>query len=1081
MASDGYRRGYVSFAHFLLYFFLVQVVHVLFFIVYVFTFQPTGSKGPDSDGYTESKLKGVTTNKDDIGKENEAYSRDKSLNKHEKGRTKHKNKENKHEKSRTKHKNKDEKDKDSSDNESHKKDKKPSVHVTSKKERDLEDFESHCLEKQTSKSDKINKSQYKAKMDNSNQDTIDIENKQHSSAEAQEEEDDDEDKFDFDSQEDKIPESLEPSIEPSIKLKVDNLTDKPKVEKHKIDKPPMETSITDRYSKILSTKGTKETLRESIEQTAKYIEEEADARSRKNSGALTPSKATDVCSRKSKSFTDYEPSLKELFELEKDSKEKQSGKTKLTSKEKTSKKSKKNKTETLDREESSNNRKLKKGKVSNESKEEEQTVSSRRSLRKRGTNKSYKEIEESDISFVEESQVAKGLDEDNSEADMNDGNVCKKEFTATKIVTENKDQSDNEEQVEGSCFNDNFEEQINDAGSDASSDISEDYRFNNSQASQDLNQDAEMDVHVHSQNKANISEQMNTEETWSKVTESIKSQAKGKQTKNKKIKDKVKGKVNTNKHENDPDIDEGTEVELSESEDNNTSAQKQSERKTKNRKPESTKKNSNKSNSEVDHSFESKKADNSIKQYKHDKKDEMKQGKKDKSKSVVHAQKKEKVKFEEGVDGGHFKLSQVNSLSKKKGKGFVFQMSYCRSETNYKYNNPISGMYKSKFSKGYDPYDFGACENEAVMSEGDSQNLEDKKSGESTFKPRKFFKHSRKDNDHNLDESNTKNRNCNNRKSSDNDTDTKDRSIISPDLNDSLVMSLTSPSTHKSRGKTKQDKKPTKGRSRKQPEEKTDMETTVSVDFTDNPPIDDQVNQTKFHAKSKQKSKEVKGKRMKKNNLEDTVESTADSESSLVCSPSPPKIDMKKSNRRLKENKQTQKRGIKSDQSSDNVMESDSSLIVSPELPKTSVQGRRKSAVNDSSLNYKNNIQFEESSRSSRKTDRHSCGKNKTNRSKSDNVTVERKESTSPIEINSDDNDSESEHNQSRSKMLMKQDPVTKKWYRQLDTRDNKKAEEKSHKHRKDTKVGFFNMSLVPRKQFFGDFRLGKIQTFVLG
>ena len=1044
---------YATFKIEILYFF-VQVVHVH---VYVFTFQSTGSKGPDSDGYTESKLKRVTTNKDDIGKENEAYSRDKSLNKHEKGRTKHKNKENKHEKSRTKHKNKDEKDTDSSDIESHKKDKKLSVHVTSKKERDLEDFESHCLEKQTTKSDKINKSENEAKMDNPNQDTIDIENKQHSSAEAQEEEED-EDKFDFDSQEDKIPESLEPSIEPSIKLKVDNLTDKPKVEKPKIDKPPMETSITDRYSKILSTKGTKETLRESIEQTAKYIEEEADARSRKNSGALTPSKATDVCSRKSKSFTDYEPSLKELFELEKDSKEKQSGKTKLTSKEKTSKKSKKNKTETLDREESSNNRKLKKGKVSNESKEEEQTVSSRRSLRKRGTNKSYKEIEESDISFVEESQVAKALDEDNFEADMNDGKVCKK-FTATKIVTENKDQSDNEEQVEDSCFNDNFEEQIIDAGSDASSDISEDYRFNNSQASQDLNQDAAMDVHVLSRNKANISEQMNTEETWSKVTESSKSQAKGKQTKNKKIKEKV----NTNKHENDSNIDEGTEVELSESEDNNTSAQKQSERKTKNGKPESTKKNSVKSNNEVDHSLESKKVDNSIKQCKNDKKDEMKQGKKDKSKSVVHAQKKEKVKFEEGVDGGHFKHSQVNSMSKKKGKGFVFQMSYCRSETNYKYNNPISGMYKSKFSKGYDPYDFGACENEAVMSEGDSQNLEDKNSGESTFKPRKFFKHSRKDNNHNLDESNTKNRNCNNRKNSDNYSDTKDPSIVSPDLNDSLVMSLTSPATHKSRGNTKQDKKPTKGRSRKQPEENIDMEATVSVDFKDNLPIDDRVNQTKSHAKSKQKSKEVKGKRMNKHNLEDTVDSTADSESSLVCSPSPPKIDIKKSNRRLKKNKQTQKRGIKSDQSSDNVMESDSSLIVSPELPKTSVQGRRKSAVNDSSLNFENNIQFEESSRSSRKTDRHSCDKNKkTNRSKSDNVTVERKESTSPIEINSDDNDSESERNQSRSKRLMKQDPVTKKWYRQSDICDNKKAEGKSHKHRKDTKVGFFNMNLVP-------------------
>ena len=1002
--------------------------------VHVCKFQPTECKEQNIDENAETKQKEFTRNRDRTRKEDETNNRSKALNDCNKGRTKHETK--------------NDKDKSNSDNESHKKDKVSGSSL--KKGENLEDFES-----QAGKTDNKDKSKNNAKKDIRKQEIVGIGNKQSHFAEVQE---DDEDKFDFDSQEDKIPDSLEPSIEPNIKPKDDNLekaektkldkpTEKSVKEKTKIDKPlenlQKENSITGRYSKILSTKGSKEALRESIEQTAKYIEEEAEARSRRNSGSLTPSKATDVRKNKSKSFTDDEPSLKELFDLEKNSKEKHTGKTKLTTKEKTSKKSKKNKDESLECGDNSNTHKSKKGKATDKAQQEEQ-MPSRRSLRKRGTNKSYKEIEESDISFVEESQK---VDVDSAESDKKDDVICEKEFIATKLVTTNeKDQSDDMEENENSFVNDSFDEQVNDANSEASSDISEDYRFDNSQASQDLSQNAEMATKVCS-SAVNKNEQIDVEETWSKVVNlDCKNQTKRKQTKNKKTKETKKA----NKHENLPNSDN---MVMSENEDSNA-AHKKNIQKKKDNKPEYRKKDSDtKSSHEEDHSFEILEENKSIEQYKKGKQRDVKQGKKDKLKSVTHAQKNERVKFEEGLDGGHFKHSQVNSVSKKKGKGFVFQMSYCRSETNYKYNNPISAMYKSKFSKGYDPYDFGTCENEVVMSEGDSQNFVDKNSSsEPAFKPRKFFKHSRKDSDQTLDESNAKNRKCNKNKSVDDDSDTKEKSIMSPDLHDSLVMSLTSPSAHKPRSKTKQDKHTNKGRSKMHSLEEIDMETGESLNLIENSPMDDKINKTHSHAKSKHNSREVKGKKNKKNNAQEKVDSAADSESSLACSPDSPKVEKKKTNRRTKDDKRTQKKSIKRDQTSDSVVESDGSLIVSPDLPNTRAHTKRKQDKNDSKLNRENSIQYEENSRSSRKSDKHSGGSNsKSHRSKSG-----REDYDSPIEINSDD-DSESDHNKSRSKRLMKQDPVTKKWYRQSDMCDSKDSEQRSLKHRRDTKVGFFN------------------------
>ena len=1013
----------------------------------------------------------------------------------------------KHERSRNKLKTKPKKDKSNSD-ESHKINKKQSMSVTSKKESEPENVETRCQEKQPERTSKINKSETKAKRDKLDKDTMVSENKLQSPADVQI---DDEDKFDFDSQEDKIPDSLEPSIEPNVKSKADKST----------ENLSKENSITDRYSKILSIKGSKEALRESIEQTAKYIEEEADARSRRNSGALTPSKAAGFVNKRNKSFTDFEPSLKELFDIEKENKEKRSGKTKLSSKEKTSKKSKKNNAESLECNESSNTHKTSKSnkeKSSNENKQEQQKTSSRRSLRKRDTNKTYKEIDESDISFVEESQVAKMVDKDNSEADKKARKVCKKEFTATKMdarVTEkdclnisrtnqidkfkqkfhssevekqNGDQSDDQEQREDSNFSDHLEEQVNDARSDASSDISEDYRFNNSQASQDLSQDIEIDAYVQSVTKDNTSanrltEQVGTEdcETWSKIANlSLKNQTKGiinkeKQPKNKKTKDNGKEKRNINKHESDSDSNGDVLAESIESEFDNTTQPQKKERKRKNLKNQCKKGNLDiilvSNVNEVDDSYQNKEKDERFEKSMFDEEDQRIQEKRDKSKSIVYAQKREKMKFEEGASDGHFKYSQMDAMSKKKGKGFVFQMSYCRSETNYKYNRSMPGINTSKFSKGYDPYDFAACENESVMSEGESQNLEGKNGGEHSFKPRKFFKHSRKDKDQTADRD-TKTNCSSNRNNSEDNSDAQNSSFTPPDLNDSLVMSLTSPTVHKARSKNKQDKKPSKPRSRKQLVEKVTVDTTMKVDLSENSPADDRTKQTKSKAqhKTKSKQKDKERNKTKKNKSEEVVDSTADSESSLVCSPNSSKVNIQKSNRRLKENKQALKvKCMESDQSSNSVMESDSSLIVSPDASKAGARRSRKSAVNDSSLG-ENSLQFKENNMSSRRPDRHSSGKNKKlNRSKSENVAVERKEhAESPIEINSDDdNDLENYQNHSKSERLMEQDPVTKKWYRKSDL--IKVSDESNHKHRKDEKVGFFSYLVCQNRLLTND------------
>lgn len=843
-----------------------------------------------------------------------------------------------------------------------------------------------------------------------------------------------EDKFDFDSQQDKIPDSLEVPIEPNVKSKPDrsNIT----LSKN--------NSITNKYSKILSTKGSTKALRESIEETAKYIEEEANIRSMVNSRPFNTSGA-----KQSKSFVDEDPSLKEMFTLEHESFGKVEQCNKFSGKEE--KKGRK-----LNGKRSESNRHEKALKSDKITKAKQEQSSFTRTLRKRDKNKSYKEIDESEISFVDNIQGKSGeknIDEEHdsggktfkSKAKDIKGNsrisekkrsdlLLKKQKDKTRLpctTPENNchERSDAEESNKKICsVSYHTDEHVNETGSDVSSDVSEDYRFNDSQESQEIEacgsqqnlngDDGRLDTSNKREDNENI-------EVWNKMRE-IPSKF-------------LEHQVNQKRQEKHLNKE--------------TKEQKDSEKKA------SESVSVDKDAVEVFSSFESNKKmdDNETILNKNSK--AKKQEKKENIISVVIAQKKDKMEFKDTDREGQLKQCQINSVSKKTGQGFVFQMSYCRSETNYKYNRCMSGSKKSTFSKGYDPYDFAACENETILSE-ESTNTDDKNREEHTFRPPKFFKCLRKHTDSVQVCSNETDKNSSKKGNS---GFTQDSPSIDINLNDSLILSLNSPTESKSRSKQKREKRHGKTRLTRQSteEDSTEIETKL-IDISSNSTVDDNKGiKTKC---KRQKNVVDKWKTAdEKNSLkiitDETVNSSVDSDNSLVSS-GKPKAGIQKSEIRSEVNKQKRKaksKNLKCDQI-DSMMESDGSLVLSPNMYEVQIPKNRQSVKNTVDNGSSDSNEFSDSNNTKHKHLKVSKKHEKEDKQKSDRAEKEKLQDGT-IELDSSDV-SERSQDQSTTKRLLEQDPATKKWYRKSDLHKKitgKSASKREYRLRPDKKVNLLS------------------------
>ena len=845
---------------------------------------------------------------------------------------------------------------------------------------------------------------------------------------------DDEDKFDFDSQQDKIPDSLEPYVEPNLKS-LNERTDKVQFK---------ETSITEKYLKMLELKGMKSKgSRQSFDCD---IVNEVHSKS---------SKHTDVIKKQTKSFRDLEPSLTDLYisDHKASSKQKQDRKPKLKRKGKEASKA-------LTKAESNKNIVP----ASNFGREPKIVNSSgARQLRSRNENKSYKEIDESDSSLTEYSTddsrkkknvydtadfFSSKLDNANwtkkKKENSNDSEIdkpanelpkCYKKSSETLVskaqttdgLSDTQDGYDLHHIAEGdnmenillpySYSNSKHDKDTNDARSNESSDISEDYRFNNSQESLDRDrvpESLEFTDCLNSTSKQNKRDEEKANYETNKACNlsaefPAKSQSrygKGtvdeildqKDTKQKSVCEMTKNSARSKSKSADKKFSDIVDADL----ETNVKTKKH-------RKTQSTTECIEKSSSDKEKSL-----NNDCRQTRDEKKEKVKgnrnKERKDlKNKCVTIEQNKESVAFKD-VDG-HLKQFKVNSVSKKKGKGFVFQMSYCRSETNYKYKNRyMSGASKSNLSNGYDPYDFTACENECVKADVENPGIENRNSLDYKKKPRKFFKHPRS-NENNMvncahDETRINSQNQSR-------TSSKYDSIIEPpELNDSLVLSLTSPKEKSSKYKQKQyERQYYKTVSRKQPIENncntTDTDSADSLIISsDSPPG--------YNKNVKTKSKQDNTTRNKrKSNIQ---------------------------------NKGSSHKKTNNDNITNAPLES-SSTSVSPELTKDQTYRSRESVKKHrnkphqssvhNQIDNKINMESDDGSEISMKK----CNKSKTGKG------VKRRESKpekasgkglhgAVTDITSDDSLVISP-DQSKTNRLLEQDPVTKKWYRKSDLLKN--------------------------------------------
>ena len=862
------------------------------------------------------------------------------------------------------------------------------------------------------------------------------------------ENDDDDDKFDFNSQEDKIPDSLEPAVEPNIQPK------------HAIiDTNQSKCSIADKYSAILNAKGSKKKPKES-----KQTVEPTHNKSKTNLKAVTEvEQISNVC-KPNKSFADLEPSLKELCSIEdinkanqnkKPSLEKKVGKTlagskiKIKEDQKISKVNKEKKVSKKDKSISENN--------SHENHEVKKDT--KRELRSRGKNRSYKEVDSSELSDnsadpdvsnkvgIKRNGTEKATDPKQSVGSKSDHMVNNE--LPTKHIKQSVERTEYDKNDEEFEQDNSDESSINNSDiksspehnpdsttshienvdvSDRSCDISEDYRFNNSQNSQDLSQLGGMgkaespDTELA---KANTLNHKISKKDMSAVNFDT-GKSKGKSAHSK---ENSKSRKEKNVHEKEtddimPDSEsENNSIEKMPEVDNKSS---NTESKTEMKKYKVKKPMTDNAGESVNESENSTNNDsNELEIVKSNvKKESCKKKPKNKIKDLGFNAEQRNIEQMEFGDGGKgkFKQRNINSMSKSKGKGFVFQMSYCKSETNYKYNKSriLTGLNSPEKSLGYDPYDFGSqCQNEVDMV----NMLVDSKTDLNSRKARKFFKHSRKDEI--LEEKSDKNEN--NKKNSKTGKlgkkDDEDSFSELIDLDDSLIKSLTSPKgKYAGRNCSNKENECVKMRTK-----------TIPADNIDIADLEPSYRSTK----GKTKQKKCKNNRSKQSN-EDVTCDTMAVDSSDCLHQSSPEMESFQTKDDSKTKKRKQKSKAAKDEAKDTSLDSDT-------IPQThTLKKERKSSRKHQNTNSENNIlqntntsQFKSETSKSKDVDKRRKCKFGKNQTKGFN------EST--IDIDSGDSLVISpEH--PKSQRLLEQDPVTKKWYRKSDLNDNLKSKSNKNK-----------------------------------
>ena len=860
------------------------------------------------------------------------------------------------------------------------------------------------------------------------------------------ESDDDDDKFDFNSQEDKIPDSLEPSVEPNIQPK------------HAItDTNQSKFSIADKYSAILNAKGSKKKTKESKQTVEEH------SKSKTNLKAVTEvEQISNVC-KPNKSFADLEPSLKELCSIEDINKANQIKKLSLEKKvSKTLAGSK------IKIKEDQNISKVNKGKKNskkdqsisenNSPKNHEVKKDAKRELRSRGKNRSYKEVDSSELSDnsadpdvsnkvgIKRNGTEKATDPKQSMGSKTDNKVnnelptkhVKKSVEKTeydKYDEELEQDNSDESSINNSDIKSSPEhnpdsttshiENVDVTLSDRSSDISEDYRFNNSQNSQDLSRIGGMgtaespDAELAKANTANCKTSKKDMSAVNFVTgkskgKSAQSKANSKSCKEKNVYEKETDDIMADSESENNSIEKTPEVDKKSS---------NAESKTEMKKYKVKKPMTDNAGESVNESENSTNNDsNELEIVKSNvKKESCKKKPKNQTKDLSFTTEERNIEQMEFDDGGKgkFKQRNINSMSKSKGKGFVFQMSYCKSETNYKYNKNriLTGLNSPEKSKGYDPYDFGSqCQNE-----GDSVNMQvDSKTDLTSRKSRKFFKHSRKDEI--LEEKSDKNEN--NKKNSKigklgKKDDEDSYSELRIDLDDSLIKSLTSPKgKYAGRNCSNKENECAKMRTKTIPADNIDM-----VDLEP----------SNRSTKGKTKQKKYKNNRSKQSNEDMTCDSMAiDSSDSLHQSS--PEMESFQTKKRKQKSK-----AAKDEEANDTSLDSDTMTQTHTLKKGRQLSKKHQNSNSENNILQNTNTLQIKSETSKRKVDKRTKCKSGKNQVKGFN------EST--IDIDSGDSLVISpEH--PKSQRLLEQDPITKKWYRKSDLNDNLKS--KSNKNKKD-------------------------------
>ena len=864
--------------------------------------------------------------------------------------------------------------------------------------------------------------------------------------------DESEDKFDFDSQQDKIPDSLEPAIEPNIQAKI-----------AKYDRgQSKENSITDKYSKILNSGSKKKSKKESEQKV-----EDANIKSSTSLKSISVTyKSSEGVNTPSKSFVDLEPSLKELCSLEHTNASNLKKNKKIVEEKKKDNGVVSSRTKTKELDTTSKISKVKKGLEKNSVAAESfmnknNENDSKRELRSRSRNKIYKEIDSSDIS--EKSSTSPDLCESFG---INSKNNDNKRSLKQRKVKNNKNAKNNKlsnKSVENSeCLQDEFENEHDSSDdktedksmkkynpyfnnscfsenvNDQSSDISEDYRFTNSQVSQDLSllkgsgvsespdtksgnivtQKVDADCeNIESCNLAANLSSVNPEKDKIEVKDTKYSKAK--QTKNKTHANKPQSKLK--KKKSGETLNELNKIacQLKSKTDKKYTEAKQVSDKTEGSLSDSD--NSVNNAKDEEEVLESNKMRNSY---------EKKYGNEPKIKRVTT--KHENIEEMEFEDNGRGQLKQckINSVSESKGRAFVFQMSYCRSETNYKCNNGfVSGLNKPKPSKGYDPYDFASeCKTESVYLENPEM--------ESTTnvyynKAPKFFKHSRKNKmNKDLSGSCDKNKDKDKKENLNKTKDEDNSSMLPPELDDSLIISLTSPNEKNIKKKCDRlKKKPQQSKS----EENLAERNSDTMDLSSTEELVSSTQKNAIKGKGKQEKKYQKNRSRKYPNKDlycDTM--TIDSTNSLIKS-SPKNKNFQTSKKSKAEKRKQITKKAQSEDTVDNTIDSDDSIVIYDEITKAqALQKGTKSTRKYQAAreNVQNSlINLENDRRTKRKSEK--------------NIRKDPQESL--IELDSGDSLVVISPELPKGKPLLKQDPLTKKWYRQSGVNENLKQKAKKN------------------------------------